>query len=327
MAARRADLRRAPRRRVHQADRRVAGRVEVGESVHERVALEPVERPGADLGHGKRRRPHDVGAAMLLGRGDAEPHVGAERRHDVPQPLAGHAAARPVDQLADEVAERVGVVRQPLAGRPPCVGGGERSRHAAPVEQVAVRERFADRGDGGAMAEGVGDRGPGLAAGGELRPHVGDRSVEHEPSLVDELQGEQGQDRLPGGVDVDDRVVAPPAGAVLARPPADQVDDHLAADDHVHRRPDLPPVGEVGRERVPDHGEARGAPPVDRRVHAGESAPPRPGVATWRNWRSTSRSERVGMATCADVSHGPVAPARSRWSMPAASRCRWNAFQ
>lgn len=176
-----------------------------------------------------------------------------------------------MDELADEVAEGVGVVSEPLAGHPPRLGRGEGGRHPLPVEQVLVGEHLADRRDARPVAEGMGDGRPRLAAGRELGPHVGDGLVELQHSLVDELQGEHGEDRLPDGVDVDDRVVAPGPGAALVGPPAHEVHDHLAGEDHVHASVDLASLGEVLLERRPDRREPGGAPPVDRRDHPGES--------------------------------------------------------
>ena len=221
----------------------------MGQQVHQHVSLEPVEGVAIrDRAGGA----HTTSAHRCCSATGTPKWMSAPQRHrDGLQPVAGHVPAGPVDHLPDQVAEDVGVVHQPLARHRPRLGRRDRRRHPVPVEQVFVGEVLPDRRHPGAVREDVLERGGGLAALRELGPDVRDRPVELEPALGDELQRQHREDRLAGGVDVHERVRLPGPGPIGIGPPADQVDHHLAIDDHAHAGPDLAVLGEVRGERLP----------------------------------------------------------------------------
>ena len=111
------------------------------------------------------------------------------------------------------------------------------------------------------------DREAALAGRRELGPHRGDRVVEPEPALVDEPQEQEAQQALAGRVEAADRVGRPRPRPAGVGPPADEVDDRLAADGHADGGADLAPLGEVVDERPPHRLERRVAHSRDRHAH------------------------------------------------------------
>ena len=73
----------------------------------------------------------------------------------------------------------------------------------------------------------------------------------------------QGGDGLGGGEYRRQGVGTEGAGAIAVGPAGHQVDDHLAADRRGESRAQLPALGEIGQEGVPDRREALGADAVD----------------------------------------------------------------
>ena len=223
------------------------------------------------MGSGCGRGPHDVGAAVLVRGRHAEPHVGLQRlghRRAAARPASGRWPGGPAPRRDG----RRCWCGTPGAGRAPTT---PRSSASAPVirsqsNRSSSVSRVRIAGTPGAVAEGVGHGGPGLAARRELGPHLGHRLVEGQAPLVDQLQRQQGQDGLADRVHVDDRVVAPGPGAPRrpTRPPGRH---HPAGHDDVHGRADLAALGEVRLERVADRLEPGGAPAVDRHGRAGPS--------------------------------------------------------
>ena len=197
-------------------------------------------------------------------------HIGVERACQRSQPATAGLTAHPSHDLADQVAVGVGVVGVARPGLPPRRGGGERRRHPVPVPQVVVGQRFAQRRHPGPVAERVPQRRLLLAPGGELRPDQRERIVQCNEPGIDQLEGEQGHERLPDRIEVDQRVVPPGSGSGGGGigPAADQVDHRHAVEDDAQRRADFAPLGEVPGELFPHRAKPGVAGAGDRDVHA-----------------------------------------------------------
>ena len=94
-----------------------------------------------------------------------------------------------------------------------------------------------------------------LAGLREVRPDLGDRRVIVEPALIDEPGDDQRGDRLAGGEDRRQRVLAPGAGLLAVGVAAAQIDQHVAVADQGEGRADLAALGEIGVEGVRDRFE------------------------------------------------------------------------
>ena len=206
---------------------------------------------------------------MLLRRRDADDHVGAERTSQLREPTAARLTAHPPHDFADQVPVRIGVVRVACPGLPPRGGGGERSRHGVPVPQIVVGQRLVDRRHSSSVAERVAQRGPLLALGGELRPDGGDRIVQRDAPGIDQLQCQQGYERLADRVEVDQRVELPRRVGSPIGPAARQVDHGVAVDHDAYRCAHLTALGEVARELLAHTVEAGVALARDLDVHSG----------------------------------------------------------
>ena len=90
---------------------------------------------------------------------------------------------------------------------------------------------------------------------------------------VDQLQRQQRHERLPDGVEVDQRVVPPGRARRRVGPTADQVDHRHTVDHDAHRGADLPALAEVAHELLPHGAEAGVAVTADRDVHGPDSRP------------------------------------------------------
>ena len=108
----------------------------------------------------------------------------------------------------------------------------------------------------GTMAQRLAERGALLPPDGEIRPYGADRVIEADEPGVDELQGEEGDDRLSHRIDVHQGVGLPGSLMGLVRPSTDEVDHHGVADDHADAGAHFAPLGEVACELVADRGEA-----------------------------------------------------------------------
>lgn len=140
---------------------------------------------------------------------------------------------------------------------PPRVGERQRSGHPIPVPEVGIGQRRADGGDPRPVAEGLPQGGLVLPAGGELRPHRGDRVIQADGALVHELQDQQGNEGLPDAVEIDQRVGFPGLPAGGAPPASDQVDDDAPVDEDADAGSDFAPFGEVPGEFLTDPVEPR----------------------------------------------------------------------
>jgi len=260
VAVRGGHLGRSPPWTVHHVVRRVAGRVEVAAEHHEGVVVERVE---VEVGDGCGGRPDHVGAARLFGRRNSPPQVGAQRRGGGPQQLARGPSRDPTGDLTHEVAVGVGVVDDSASRLEPGGGAREVPRHDLPPPQGVIGEPAADRRHARPMAQRVPHGGALLAALGELGPYRAHGVVEIQQALVHQLQGHQGDQRLAGGVEVDERVVPPRQSAGAVGGTADEVDHRpVRAPSRTPRRPPRPARRSSGRRhraprRMRDHSVRR----------------------------------------------------------------------
>jgi hypothetical protein len=163
------------------------------------------------------------------------------------------------------------MVAVPAARRPPRRLGGERAGHQAPVEHAVGRERFAQGGQAGLVAEQLPQRHGRLARGGELRPVPGHRRIGVQPALADQPGHARGDQPLADREHVDQRVPLPRPIRPLAGQAAPQIRDHPPAHRQARGRAGLAPLGEVGGKGIPHRGEARVTPAAQARGQIGRS--------------------------------------------------------
>ncbi len=106
------------------------------------------------------------------------------------------------------------------------------------------------------MAQRMADGDAFLAIRCELRPRVGNRRVEIQPSILDEQVGAQREDALRAGEDDRRRVRRPRPARPRVRGPTPHVDDRRAVADNRARRTEVVLIGEVAHERVEDVAES-----------------------------------------------------------------------
>lgn len=204
-----------------------------------------------------------VAGAVLLGLGEPDVEVGAERAGDlVAEELAQGATGDAADDLGLEVALGDQVVAAHGPRLPPGGLGGEVGGAGILVVEVGHGDGRGEAGEPGGVAHDLRHGDLVLAVGGELRPVPGDRRVEVEIAPVGEHQQRGGRHRLGGRPDVHDRVPLP-RGAVLVSIAAPEVDDRLAPQGHAGAGAQLVALIEVGGEGVSDRLEARRARPAD----------------------------------------------------------------
>src|SRR3989454_3914889 len=139
--------------------------------------------------------------------------------------LAGHAA----DDLADDIAEGVGVVADLGAGLPPRLRVGDGRAHLVPVAEVFDRRRQRDARHPCGVVEDVANGHTLLAVGAEFWPQLGDPGVVAErPALGQHVDQGRGR-RLAHRVAVDGRLRRKRPSACRIRDPRHGIDDLLAA--------------------------------------------------------------------------------------------------
>ena len=119
------------------------------------------------------------------------------------------------------------------------------------------------------MTQRVANRRGLLATRRELGPHRCNPIVEIDPTFVHEPKQRQRDERLPDGVEVDDRVALPHTRARAVGPAAHQIDHGLTVADHGHTRTDIAAVGKVRGERLAHGRERSVAVSGDGRFHRG----------------------------------------------------------
>ena len=181
--------------------------------------------PGSAAGGDEPRDPREE----LFGNAHVET-VEAERlREELVQEAAQGLAADSLDQLADEPAERQGMIGAPRSRRQRRLAASEHVRHVLPVEHAArVIDARPDVVEPGAVRQELTDGGAPLPALRELRPVPRDRVVVVELPAVDEHVDERRHDALRGGEGRRDRL-ALPGSSVAVTGPRPQIDDALAA--------------------------------------------------------------------------------------------------
>src|SRR3954454_4107838 len=162
---------------------------------------------------------------------------------------------------------RVGVIGVACPWYPPRLRRGQCRGHAVPLPQVVVGQGLANRGDAGAVAQRVSHSRLTLPARCELRPYGRNRIVETDCPAVDQLQGEQCDERFADRIEVDERVVLPRPFTRFVRPAAYEVHDNPSADVHADRSTDFTALGEVVGEGITNSGEPGVARPTGWRNH------------------------------------------------------------
>src|SRR5690606_6751798 len=160
------------------------------------------------------------------------------------------------------------------ARHPPGRLGGQRRAHDLPVVQRLARQRGADGGQPGLVAEQLAHRDALLAGGGEFRPVAGHRRIQLQLAFADQLQGGDGGEGLGTGEQVQQGVLLPHFLAIPIRRAGPQVDHRLTGDLHAEGGAPLAGVVEQGGEGVAHRFETQVEETVD--PHAG----------SWRRWGS-----------------------------------------
>src|SRR5215207_6312570 len=235
-------LRTAPGGRVDDVDVRQRGRVVEREPPRLVAAGQQLARPRA-------ARICERRDARLLLRREPDVHVHLPRRGElVAEQRAERAPVDAPDDLAEQrpVEQRVLAVR--ASRRPPGGLGGEQRGRAVEVEQRLQPLGLAQREQAGLVAQHLAQRRVLLAAGGVLRPDVGDARVERDPAAVDQPQRARGGERLGDGENVDE--------AVATHAAAPQVRDRTPTGDRREGRSCLLAALEQRGERIPHRLEA-----------------------------------------------------------------------
>ena len=111
----------------------------------------------------------------------------------------------PANDLADDVAERVGVVADLRPRLPPQLGVGDRRAHLVPVAEVFDSRGQRDPRDARGVVQDVANRNGGLAPCAELGPHLGDLCLVVESSALGEHMHQRGRRCLADRIAVDRR--------------------------------------------------------------------------------------------------------------------------
>ena len=230
----------------------------------------PVE--GVDRADRARRRPHDVGAAVLLAR--RARRTRRRRRAARRRPAGARRASR---RWPGGPARR--------SGARTCWCGTRRrspGTHQASVAAIAAVIRSqSNRSSSVRISRMAGtparwvrawDASPWPCRPARTRATRRRSAGRARAALVDQLQRQQREEALADGVHVDERVVAPGRRPRLVGPPADEVDDDLAAHDHVHARRRPRRVRRSSLRTRPGPARTRGAVPADRGAHSRESS-------------------------------------------------------
>jgi len=206
---------------------------------------------------GRARAGAHVGAACVLGRGEADVQVEPERAGDlVAQVRADGLAAHAPDHLAHQPAVRDGVVAVVLVGGPPRLLRSERGGHARPVEHRLGRQRLADGGEAGAMIEQRPHAHVPLPCGRELGPVLRDRRIEVEQPLIDEAMRADRGETLGRREDGDEGVTLPRLGARAVHRAGPEIDDGPPIERDGERGAELGGRGERRGEGLADALEA-----------------------------------------------------------------------
>ncbi len=161
----------------------------------------------------RRRRRHHSRHPPLLLLGQADPELGADRRHHLIGDEAAQAAplrVHPADELTGQPAVGEGVVAVAGARRPQRGLGLESLHHRVPVEGLVERELTVDRRHAGLVRQQLRHRHALLASRPELGPDVSDEGVIVEQTSLHAQRDRDGGDALGGGEHQLQRVVVVP---------------------------------------------------------------------------------------------------------------------
>ena len=208
----------------------VRGVVAVGR-VTERLRPERVGSPSREERGALDRCEHHRGGARVLGGGQAEEAVDAERPGDpVAEQRADRASVGAARDLAHEVTERDAVIAVRRTRLPPGFLRGEGAHHRVPVRQRPHRHRPRDGREAGLVGEQVAHGKLVLPRGRELRPVARHRRVEIDRAALDELEEHDRGQALRAREHARDRVARPRTRAVEVEPSSPQVGDATAVD-------------------------------------------------------------------------------------------------
>jgi hypothetical protein len=286
-----------------------AAREEQRRRVHECAPRERAvfEQRGAErVARIRRGRRHEPRRARVLGRGQPDPEVEAERTGEFVAEIAPERApADPAHHLAHEPTERDRVVAVARAGLPVRRLTRECAGHRVPVQAGLRAQRLVDRGEARAVVEQEPHGDPLLARRRELGPVARDGRLDVEGAARGEPVRAQCGGALRARVHHHERVFAPGPLARGVGEATPQVDDALPVDDRAQRGAELAVRGEVVRERVAHAREARVARPLDLAAHARMLASPlRPAEDPWPH--SIFATSPISRCAC------PTSSARSR---------------
>ncbi|MCY1543652.1 hypothetical protein D9M68_794780 [compost metagenome] len=135
-----------------------------------------------------------------------------------------------------------------LAQRPPGLFGGQRRSHRRPVVQRFGRQHLVQRRQSRLVAEQMAQGDLLLTGRGELRPIAGNRRIQFQLALANQLQGGDGGERLGTGKQVEDGVAVPGLLAFLVGATGPDIQHGLATDLHTECHSALLRVVEQGGE-------------------------------------------------------------------------------
>ena len=207
---------------------------------------------------------HPVGAAELLGRGQADVDVGAERFGDLgAQVLTDCSTGHPAENLAEDETEGGHVIALGGARLPPRFRGGQLLTDKAPVGDFFPAHPGARPDYAGSVAHHHGQGDVFLARLPELGPVAGHRSLQVQLSAVGELVDAGGRQAFGTGQHRGQGVLLPLPGTSGVSRAAPQVDDQVPVDPHRDGRADFVAQRKVALERVAYSYEVRRARAMD----------------------------------------------------------------
>ncbi len=222
----------------------------------------------AEVGH--RRRPLHLGHPAVLGVGQADPEVQAQRLgHVVAQGRAQGAPVHAAEDFAGHIAVDHRVVARRRPGRPERRHGGDPGGDGVPVEPQGRVHRLGEGGQTVLVRQALFDGDVPLAALGELGPDFRDLLAVIQAALADQAADHHGGDRLGGGEHRRQGVRPEGRPGDAVGEPGHQVDDDLALDGGREAGAQLLALGEIGDEGVAHGHEAvrADAPDLDGRRH------------------------------------------------------------
>ncbi len=201
-----------------------------------------------------------IGAAALLGQGQADVDVGAERFGDLgAQVLADRAPGDAAEHLAEDESEGGHVVALSGARLPPGFRDGQLFADKVPVGDLLPAHPGARADHAGPVAHHHGQRDGFLARLPELGPVAGHRRLQVQLAAVGQVVDTGGSQALGAGQHGGQGVLLPGPGTGCIGPAAPQVDDKIPVYPHRDGRANLFAQRKVALERVAYSDEVRRA--------------------------------------------------------------------